>query len=93
MRSRYVGFVTQDETYLLASWHPSTRPSRVRFNEQQRWLGLKILDTQAGLSADSTGTVEFVARYKINGKGYRLKERSRFQKEGSQWFYLDGEHL
>ena len=93
MRSRYCGFVIQDETYLLTSWHPSTRPSRVRFDDKQRWLGLKIVDTQAGLCTDSQGFVEFLARYKINGKGCRLRERSRFQKEGNQWLYLDGEHL
>ena len=93
MRSRYCGFVVQDETYLLTSWHPSTRPSRVRFDDKQRWLGLKIVDTQAGLCTDSHGFVEFVARYKIDGKGYRLQERSRFQKEDNQWLYLDGKHL
>ena len=36
MRSRYSAFVEGDEAYLLATWHPDTRPSRVRFDAQQR---------------------------------------------------------
>ncbi|MCH1611253.1 MAG: zinc chelation protein SecC, partial [Luminiphilus sp.] len=32
MRSRYSAFVLQNETYLLGTWHPDTRPSRVRFD-------------------------------------------------------------
>ena len=93
MRSRYSGFVRADEAYLLATWHPKTRPSRVRFDERQMWLGLKVRDTLAGEAHDLTGEVEFVARFKIAGKGHRLHERSRFEKIDGRWFYLDGQHL
>ena len=48
MRSRYCAFVHEDEEYLLATWHPETRPSRVRFDQAQRWLGLKVYATAAG---------------------------------------------
>ena len=93
MRSRYCGFVDLDEPYLLATWHPETRPGRVRMDEKQRWLGLSIRATEAGGYDDQTGVVEFVARYKIAGKGYRLHEISRFEKINGRWFYLDGQHL
>ena len=93
MRSRYSTFVLYDEPYLLATWHPDTRPSRVRLDEKQRWLGLKIRAVGAGGPDDAAGTVEFVARFKINGKGYRLHEVSRFEKINGRWYYLDGEHL
>lgn len=93
MRSRYSAFVECNETYLLASWHPCSRPSRVRFDPQQRWLGLSIKATDAGCESDTSGTVEFVARYKVDGKGHRLRERSRFEKVDGCWFYLDGDHL
>lgn len=93
MRSRYCGFVLCDEAYLLATWHPETRPSEVRLNEQQRWLGLSIRATQAGGPDDSTGIVEFVARFKIDGKGHRFHEISRFEKIAGRWYYLDGQHL
>ena len=35
-------------------------------------------------------TVEFVARYKVNGRAQRLHEVSRFVREDGRWFYLDG---
>jgi len=93
MRSRFTAYTRQDETYLLQSWHHSTRPLQRGFTQQApvKWLGLKIIRTSAGGKNDDTGTVEFVARYKINGKAERLHENSRFVKEAGHWFYLRGE--
>lgn len=93
MRSRYSGFALCDEPYLLATWHPDTRPSRVRLDEQQHWLGLNIRATQGGGADDSFGKVEFVARFKVGGKGHRLHEISRFEKIEGRWYYLDGQHF
>ena len=93
MRSRYSGFVVKNEAYLLATWHPDTRPSRVRLDDKQQWLGLRIKETEAGQAQDTEGKVEFVARFKVNGRGHRLHEVSRFEKIDGLWFYLDGEHL
>ena len=93
MRSRYSAFVLQNETYLLGTWHSDTRPSRVRFDSEQRWLGLRIRETEQGAAGNSIGYVEFVARFKINGKGHRLHERSRFEWLQDRWYYRDGQHL
>lgn len=93
MRSRYSGFVLGDEPYLLATWHPRTRPARVRLDGKARWLGLSIRGTEAGANEDCTGSVEFVARFKTDGKGHRLHEISRFEKIEGRWYYLDGRHL
>ncbi|MEP4485228.1 MAG: YchJ family metal-binding protein [Halioglobus sp.] len=93
MRSRYTAFVLGNESYLLSSWHPSTRPSRVRHDDNQRWLGLKIKDTEHGGAKDTTGSVEYVARFKVAGKGHRLHEISQFKKTSGRWFYVDGKHL
>lgn len=93
MRSRYSAFVECNEAYLLTTWHPQTRPSRVRFDSAQRWLGLVIKSTSGGMEEDDEGEVEFVARYKIAGKGHRLRERSRFEKVEGSWYYLNGKHL
>lgn len=92
MRSRYTAFVMQDEAYLLATWHPSTRPSHLGLAEEMprpQWLGLKIMNHQ---SQDEThATVEFVARQKVAGRAYRLHEVSRFVRESGRWFYVDGD--
>ena len=93
MRSRYCAYVRCDEPYLLTTWHLDTRPGRVRLDERQRWLGLSMRSTTAGGPDDLTGTVEFVARFKIDGKGHRLHEASRFEKVDGRWYYLDGHHL
>ena len=91
MRSRYSANVTQNEAHLLRTWHPTTRPPSFDFIPQQRWLGLKILRTEAGTDADCQGAVEFVARYKIDGKGHRLHEASRFIRDQGIWLYVDGQ--
>ena len=89
MRSRYAAFVMGNESYLLATWHPSTRPASVPFDHQQKWLGLRILDACA--TGSSTAEIEFIARYRIGGaSASRLHERSRFVKEGGRWFHVDG---
>jgi SEC-C motif-containing protein len=93
MRSRYTAYVQLDENYLLQTWHASTRPDTLRLQEQApaSWLGLKIIRTTAGGKDDHDGVVEFVARYKHNGKATRLHEISQFVKESARWYYLRGE--
>ncbi len=90
MRSRYAAYVMQNANYLLDSWHPKTRPKMLELDPKQRWLGLKIKQTIAGTEQDNQGLVEFVARYKIAGRGYRLQEISRFERHHGAWVYIDG---
>lgn len=90
MRSRYSAYVTENAEYLLRTWHPRTRPSTIDFDPQQRWLGLRIKRCLAGGVEDHTGEVEFVARFKIRGKGHRLHEISRFERLEGAWVYVDG---
>jgi SEC-C motif-containing protein len=92
MRSRYTAFVLADEKYLRKTWHPQTCPSRIEVNDGSRWLGLKIRSIDRGGVHDDEGTVEFVARYKVAGRGHRLHEASRFIRLQGQWRYLDGDH-
>ncbi len=90
MRSRYVAYTQCNAEHLLRTWHPHFRPQTVDFDPRQRWLGLKVKTHSAGARDDEEGTVEFVARYKIDGRGHRLHEISRFSKLENVWFYLDG---
>jgi SEC-C motif-containing protein len=92
MRSRYTAYVLQREDYLLHTWHRSTRPEQFPLDQEAvtKWLGLKIVRSEAGDHRDNEGLVEFVARYKIGGTAQRLHETSRFVREEGQWFYLDG---
>ena len=92
MRSRYTAYTQHAESYLLRTWHTSTRPIQLNLSEQPsvQWLGLKILHTQTGAIDDNTGTVEFIARCKQKGTAVRLHETSHFVKEGGCWYYLHG---
>ncbi len=92
MRSRYSAFVLDELDYLLATWHPSTRPTTLEPNTPQtKWLGLSIRQHQVLSSTDQL--VEFVARYRHAGRATRLHELSRFVLENNQWFYVDGEFM
>ena len=90
MRSRYSAFVLGRHDYLLATWHPSTRPPRLDPEPPGlKWLGLEVRRA-ASPDADHA-TVEFVARNKVAGRAYRLHETSRFVREDGCWFYVDGD--
>ena len=90
MRSRYSAFVLELPDYLLATWHPSTRPARLEPNENGlKWLGLEL--RRHVVIDDDHATVEFVARSKLAGRAQRLHEISRFVREDGRWFYVDGE--
>lgn len=83
MRSRYSAFVAGDSGYLLATWHPRTRPAELDLDPGLIWLALQVVEAH-------DDTVEFIARYRgPGGRGF-LRERSRFERSGGRWFYVDG---
>ncbi|MEY3630316.1 MAG: hypothetical protein RLY91_2082 [Pseudomonadota bacterium] len=88
MRSRYSAFVLQRSDYLLKTWDVSHRPAELDFDANTKWLGLQVkmhhtIDLEHA-------EVEFVARYRVQGKASRLHERSRFVCRDGRWYYLDG---
>jgi SEC-C motif-containing protein len=93
MRSRYTAFVLGLESYLLQTWHPDTRPAKLNLNAEPpiKWLGLQV--NHAINTSKTTATVEFVARYKINGKAEKIHEISQFVRIDGYWYYLVGNEL
>ncbi|MFC7573429.1 YchJ family metal-binding protein [Klenkia terrae] len=69
MRSRYSAFVVGDAAYLLATWHPDTRPPSLDLDGDTRWLGLDVLAVEGGGLLAAEGTVEFRASYRADGGG------------------------
>ena len=92
MRSRYSAFAVGDARYLLATWHPSTRPGDLGLDDTVRWTGLEVFATSGGRLLDAGGTVEFRATYRGARAGAQ-HERSRFVREDGRWYYLDGVSL
>jgi SEC-C motif-containing protein len=89
MRSRYSAYVFKLEPYLLATWHPDTRPATLNLAEDcAKWLGLQV--KKHLLESADSASVEFIARYKIAGRAYRLHEISQFSRQDALWFYMDG---
>ena len=91
MRSRYSAYVLGREDYLLATWHADTRPAELDLQATPRaqWLGLTV--KSHAVQDPGHATVEFVARYKLNGRAFRLAETSRFVRIEGRWFYVDGD--
>ncbi|MCA1926763.1 MAG: SEC-C domain-containing protein [Thiobacillus sp.] len=91
MRSRYSAYVLGLEDYLFATWHPDTRPPTLDLNAppRARWLGLEV--KRHAVQDAGHATVEFIARYKLNGRACRLHETSRFVRHQGRWLYVDGD--
>lgn len=96
MRSRYAAFVKADVAYIKKTLAPESRED---FDEngvrewatKSKWLGLEIRRTEKGQPEDTTGIVEFVARYSVAGQTFDHHEISEFRKDPSgQWYFVDG---
>jgi SEC-C motif-containing protein len=84
MRSRYAAFAVGDVDHLFRTWHPRTRPTEIEPDPDLVWTGLEIVDT-------SEDEVEFVASYTRDGVAGSRRERSRFERRGGRWVYVDGD--
>ncbi len=88
MRSRYTAYTRNDAAYIAATSAADRRPAAVDVTDDNtQWLGLEIRHSSTD---GDTAIVEFIARYKINGRAQRLHEVSRFVREQGCWFYVDG---
>ena len=90
MRSRYSAYVLKNETYLLQTWHESTRPSSLNLkSDSTHWEKLKII-------AATDSSVHFVAYFTQNNLNeeniFALTEKSQFIKENN-WLYLEGDEV
>ena len=98
MRSRYTAFTQANIDYLMRSHSVKTRPVKERKSIEKWaksvvWMGLTIIQTQAGEASDELGYVEFKALYLENGKPQQIHEKSLFQRENGKWVYVSGEHF
>lgn len=89
MRSRYTAYFVEDDSYLLATWHWTTRPASIDFSTDIDWHGLTVIEA-IGSSLDKDGTVEFTARFRRGDAHLELHELSTFSQENGRWFYVDG---
>lgn len=94
MRARYSAFCAQEIDFLVESCVPEQRdtvdlPSVKRWAEQSEWQGLEIESCEAGLADDDTGVVNFIARFKAQGKLQEHKERAQFCRVDEKWYFKE----
>jgi SEC-C motif domain protein len=90
MRSRYAAYARGLDGYLLATWHPSTRPASLDLDPAVVWQRLDLVEVVGGGAEEAEGEVDFRAHYRHHGATGELHERSRFVRRGGRWLYLDG---
>ena len=88
MRSRYSAFALGDAAYLARSWHPDTRPGKIRDHPARTWTGLEIVGSSGGGMLDQDGTVEFRAHHRDPDGDHVLHEHSTFTRFDGTWVYL-----
>ncbi len=96
MRSRYSAYVKAEIDYILdthseAGREGVDRDSTEQWATESEWLGLEIVGTVAGGPTDNIGTVEFIARFSVQGVEQAHHERSEFVREEGAWLYDRGE--
>ena len=91
MRSRYSAFVLERADYIRATWDAANYPPDFAIQPGAKWLGLEVRATRS--TGPDGAEVEFVARYRVDGRAVRVHERSRFVRSGGRWVYMDGDAL
>ena len=95
MRSRYTAYSLGEIDHVGNTHDPETRDEfnaeeAQAWSEKADWHGLEILSTEAGGEGDQTGTVEFFARYGIDGQDVEHHEIAEFRRDGERWYFRDG---
>ena len=96
MRARYSAYVTGAIAFLRDSLASDVRDEfdpdgAEQWSKLATWQGLDILRTEGGGPEDSTGVVEFVARYTAQDEAVEHREIATFRREGGRWYFVDGE--
>lgn len=96
MRSRYTAYTRGDIGYLEKTLAPESRSDfdageTKKWADSAEWKGLQIISAEKGTERDRTGTVEFVAKYGLDGKVLAHHEVSKFRRTNSgQWLFVAG---
>lgn len=93
MRSRFSAFALGLPDYLLSSWHRSSRPGSLDIDGGLTWQRLFIESVVDGGPFHETGEVTFTAIARGEEGRIVMREQSRFVRESTRWYYVDGVQL
>ncbi|NOI66522.1 YchJ family protein [Vibrio sp. 99-8-1] len=92
MRARFSAHKLKLIDFVVATYHPSCHAENERQGIAESinldWQRLEIVD--APTASEEQGWVEFKAYVNDDDGEHCMHERSRFIKENSLWYYLDG---
>jgi SEC-C motif-containing protein len=94
LRARYAAFTQGEVDYILKTHHSKTASEVKReeiedWSKNSKWIGLQVVQKEAGEAKDEQGTIVFCAMYEADGKKNEHWEQSFFEKEGGEWRFLD----
>ncbi len=92
MRSRYAAYAVGNLDHLERTATPEAREAFNRADAEQvadetTWLGLEIRQVVNGGVEDETGQVEFVFRYRLQGRKMMQHELADFCRQDGLWLY------
>lgn len=98
MRSRYTAFTLVNIDYVMSTmkgvilkdFDPETAR---KWAGSIKWLGLEVVNAPAIKKGETTGYVEFIARYLTKDRLQNIHELSEFQFEDGRWYYVDGNDI
>ena len=112
LRARYTAFALGETDFILNTHHSKTRHEVKReeieqWSKSSHWLGLKIVQKEAGGEKDEKGTLVFCATYQETDKPAGAVsegspeetpkkehwEQSFFEKEKGEWRFLDAKGI
>lgn len=97
MRARYTAFVTRQiggflkETLVEEKWEEFDLGEVEASAREAEGLGFEVRAAEGGGEADDTGTVEYVARFRIRGQNQAHHELATFRRRDGRWLYVDGQ--
>jgi SEC-C motif-containing protein len=95
MRARYSAYVGVQMDFVFETTHPDHRQGydhagTKEWAESSEWLGLEIVGTKKGGAEDSSGEVEFIARFREKDVLREHHENAEFKKDNGQWYFTEG---
>ena len=94
MRSRYSAFAVGDPAYLLATWHPTTRPADAHARRRRPLDRARRAGHHRRLAAERRRHRRVPRPLRPRRRRTAAQhERSRFVRDGGRWHYLDGVSL
>lgn len=96
LRSRYTAFTRGDIDYLAQTLGPDLRAD---FDEVEarntaadaHWQGLDVRSVSGGGADDDSGSIEFVARFRLRGQQRVHHELAEFGRVDGRWLCTDGQ--